>query len=33
VWDYACLKAGVPVGANWVADMNAYEKRVLAKRG
>ncbi|MBM3473547.1 MAG: L-rhamnose isomerase [Armatimonadetes bacterium] len=32
VWDYACLTAGVPVGAGWVADMNAYEKAVLAGR-
>jgi L-rhamnose isomerase len=33
VWDYACLKAGVPVGAGWLADMYAYEKAVLSKRG
>jgi L-rhamnose isomerase len=32
VWDYACLTAGVPVGSSWIADMNAYEKRVLAAR-
>ncbi len=32
VWDYACLKAGVPVGASWLADVAAYEREVLSKR-
>jgi L-rhamnose isomerase len=32
VWDYACLKAGVPVGASWVRDMYDYERSVLLKR-
>ena len=32
VWDYACLKAGVPVGTGWLADMQAHERKVLAAR-
>ena len=32
VWDQLCEKAGVPVGADWLADMEAYETEVLAKR-
>jgi L-rhamnose isomerase len=32
VWDYLCLQAQVPVGASWVAEMNAYERRVLPQR-
>jgi L-rhamnose isomerase len=32
VWDYYCLKAGVPVGKAWVADIKRYEADVLAKR-
>jgi L-rhamnose isomerase len=32
VWDYACLKAGAPVGASWLGDMYAYERNVLSKR-
>jgi L-rhamnose isomerase len=32
VWDYACLKAGVPAGSSWLADMHAYESKVLGKR-
>jgi len=27
-----CEKAGVPVGADWLADMEAYEEEVLSKR-
>ncbi len=33
VWDYYCLKAGVPVGREWVARVKEYEKSVLAGRG
>jgi len=33
VWDYACLKADVPVGASWLRDVAAYETTVLANRG
>ncbi len=32
VWDYACLKAGVPAGDAWIAEVKRYEKDVLAKR-
>jgi L-rhamnose isomerase len=32
VWDYYCLKAGVPVGPAWLAEVQKYEKDVLALR-
>jgi L-rhamnose isomerase len=32
VWDYACLKSGVPSGDAWIAEVKRYEKDVLAKR-
>jgi len=32
VWDYYCLKSGVPVGAEWLAKVKDYEARVLSKR-
>jgi len=32
VWDYHCLKSGVPVGEAWLAAVKRYEKDVLAKR-
>ncbi len=32
VWDYYCLKNDVPVGADWLNEVKAYEKDVLAKR-
>ena len=32
VWDYYCLQAAVPVGAEWLADVKEYEKSVLSKR-
>ena len=32
VWDYYCLKQGVPVGLAWLDELRAYEKRVLSKR-
>ncbi|MBL7016265.1 MAG: L-rhamnose isomerase [Kiritimatiellales bacterium] len=32
VWDMLCEKAGVPVGADWFAEMEAYEADVLSKR-
>jgi L-rhamnose isomerase len=32
VWDYYCLKEGVPVGASWLAEVRAYERDVLARR-
>lgn len=32
VWDYYCLQAGVPVGADYIAEIQQYEKDVLSKR-
>ena len=33
VWDYYCLKQGVPVGMAWMGEVKQYEKNVLSKRG
>jgi L-rhamnose isomerase len=33
VWDYHCLKQGVPVGPDWLAEVQAYERDVLSRRG
>lgn len=32
VWDYYCLKMGVPVGEEWLTAAKEYEKEVLLKR-
>ena len=32
VWDYYCLQEGVPVGEEYIAEVQAYEKDVLSKR-
>ncbi len=32
VWDYYCLKQGVPAGAAWINEVKQYEKDVLSKR-
>ncbi|MFV0290079.1 MAG: L-rhamnose isomerase [Mangrovibacterium sp.] len=32
VWDYYCLQEGVPVGMDYIAEVQQYEKDVLAKR-
>jgi L-rhamnose isomerase len=32
VWDYYCLKSGVPVGEDYIAAIQEYERSVLAKR-
>jgi L-rhamnose isomerase len=32
VWDYYCLKSGVPVGPRWIDEVKKYEKEVLSKR-
>lgn len=32
VWDYYCLKQGVPVREGWLADIKKYESDVLSKR-
>ena len=32
VWDYICLKKGVPVGTDWIDDLKKYEQDVMLKR-
>ena len=32
VWDYYCLRSGVPVGAAWLEQVKQYETDVLIKR-
>ena len=32
VWDYFCLKHGVAVGEDYIADVQKYEKNVTSKR-
>lgn len=32
VWDELCVRAGTPPGAEWLADVAAYEKSVLSAR-
>lgn len=32
VWDRLCERAGVPIGAEWLTEMEAYETSVLSKR-
>ncbi len=32
VWDYHCLKHGVPAGMAWAEDIKAYERTVLDRR-
>lgn len=32
VWDFYCLKSGVPVGESWLDDVRRYEKEVLLNR-
>ncbi len=32
VWDYYCLQNDVPVGEDYIADIQSYEKEVLSKR-
>ncbi len=33
VWDYYCLKSGVPVQSAWIDIVKKYEKSILNKRG
>jgi L-rhamnose isomerase len=33
VWDHYCLSRNVPAGRDWVAEVKAYERAVLSKRG
>jgi L-rhamnose isomerase len=32
IWDYHCLRAGVPPADEWLREIEAYERRVLSKR-
>ena len=32
VWDHYCEMSGVPTGTDWLAEVKAYERTVLAKR-
>lgn len=32
VWDYYCASQNVPVGEAWLAEIKAYEKKILSKR-
>lgn len=32
VWDYYCYKSGKPVGLDWYAEVENYEREVLSKR-
>lgn len=32
IWDYFCYTNNVPVGMDWLEEVNEYEKNVLAKR-
>ncbi|MHC5541971.1 L-rhamnose isomerase [Singulisphaera rosea] len=32
VWDYYCLTQGVPIGRDWLAEVQAYERDVLSGR-
>ena len=32
VWDYYCLKSGVPVGLEYYEAIRDYEDKVLSKR-
>ncbi len=33
VWDFFCLKHGVPIGTNWLDQVQQYEHRILRLRG
>ena len=33
VWDHYCRTQEVPAGADWLAEIKAYEREVLSKRG
>ena len=32
VWDYFCLQEGVPVGADYISEIQQYEQEVLSRR-
>jgi L-rhamnose isomerase len=33
VWNYFCLKSGVPAGMDWIEEVSAYGQEVASKRG
>lgn len=33
IWDYYCLQQSVPTGMDWLNEVQAYERDVLARRG
>lgn len=33
VWDYYCFQQSVPTGTDWLAEVQAYERDVLSRRG
>ncbi len=33
IWDYFCLNNNVPIGTDWIKDIENYEENVLKKRG
>ena len=33
IWDYYCASEKVPVGVDWIKDVQSYEETVLSKRG
>jgi L-rhamnose isomerase len=33
IWDHYCLRHGVPAGADWLAEVENYERAVLSRRG
>ncbi len=33
VWDFYCLRAGIPVGEAWLPEIKRYERDVLSRRG
>ena len=33
IWDYYCLKEGVPIGEDWLKEVRDYEKNVMSARG
>jgi L-rhamnose isomerase len=32
VWDQYCLQMNVPVGSDWLAEVESYESSVLSRR-
>jgi L-rhamnose isomerase len=32
IWDYYCYKKNVPVGEEWLAEVQKYEEKVLSNR-